>query len=386
VTLVHNRLDPVELTGIDFASRLAVDQINSQVLSSLVGTGQQAARPLRDVVTKVSQAATTIDGALQQVDTATIVSSLATLDDGVGELERAVRSAAELASLFGGAGSQALADRAARLETTITSLRQDLAALRAAADGSAIDEARRQLASATTALQTFDRDFDQLTSVESSVLVQPFFAQVESTNANAGTVTDFYAPAALVLLLQQVGVAFGALSFVRERHQGIDELFRAAPVGAVQAVVGKYVSYLLLGALVGAALTALLVGLVGVPLAGSVWTLVWALGLTLVASVGLGLVISLLSPTDTLAVQLTMLVLLASLFFSGFFLPVEQLFPAAQVIAWALPATYGIHLARDIMLRGTNGTSSVVVGLTAYAAAALLVTIIGARRRMAVVR
>jgi hypothetical protein len=40
----HNRLDPVELTAIDFASRLAVDQINSQVLSTLVGEGQRLAR------------------------------------------------------------------------------------------------------------------------------------------------------------------------------------------------------------------------------------------------------------------------------------------------------------------------------------------------------
>ncbi len=345
VTLIHNRVDPVELTGIDFASRLAVDQINSQVLSTLVGTGQRLARPLRDVVATASQAAKTIDDALQPIDTSTVESSLGALDASVADLDLAVRSAAELATRFGGPGSQALADRAAQLQTTLASLRNDVAALRAAIDNSALDDARQQLASATSALQTLNGDFDQLTSVESSVLVQPFVAQVESTNPHAGTVTDFYAPAALVLLLQQFGVAFGALSFVRERNQGVDELFRAAPVGAVQAVAGKYLSYLLLGSLVGAALTAVLVGLLHVPLASSVLSLVLALALTLVASIGLGLVISLLSPTDTLAVQLTMLVLLASLFFSGFFLPVEQLFPAARVISWALPATYGIHLA-----------------------------------------
>jgi ABC-2 type transport system permease protein len=386
VTLVHNRLDPVELTGIDFASRLAVDQINSQVLSTLVGQGQQLARPLRDVVTAASQAASTIDSSLQTIDNSVIRSALAALDDSVDQLDLAVRSAAQLADRFGGPGSQALADRAAQLQTTIDSLRGDVASLRAAIDTTAIDQARQQLASTTNALQTLNRDFDQLTSVESSVLVQPFVAQVQSTNAHAGTVTDFYAPAALVLLLQQFGVAFGALSFVRERNQGIDELFRAAPVGATQAVVGKYLSYLILGSLVGAALTGLLIGVLHVPFASSVWTLGLALALTLVASIGLGLVISLLSPSDTLAVQLTMLVLLASLFFSGFFLPVEQLVPAAQVISWALPATYGIRLARDNMLRGISGSPAVVAGLAAYAAAALAITLVGARRRMSVVR
>jgi ABC-2 type transport system permease protein len=151
-------------------------------------------------------------------------------------------------------------------------------------------------------------------------------------------------------------------------------------------VIGKYLSYLVLGSLVGAALTGLLVGVLHVPLASSVWSLGLALGLTLVASIGLGLVISLLSPSDTLAVQLTMIVLLASLFFSGFFLPVEQLVPAAQVISWALPATYGIRLARDNMLRGISGPTTIVVGLAVYAAAALAITLVGARRRMSVVR
>jgi hypothetical protein len=118
------------------------------------------------------------------------------------------------------------------------SLRNDVAAVRAAIGGSALDEARQQLANTTSALQTLNGDFDQLTSVESSVLVQPFVARVESTNPHAGTVTDFYAPAALVLLLQQFGVAFGALSFVRERNQGVDELFRAARSGPLRPCSG----------------------------------------------------------------------------------------------------------------------------------------------------
>jgi hypothetical protein len=60
--------------------------------------------------------------------------------------------------------------------------------------------------------------------------------------------------------------------------------------------------------------------------------------------------------------------------------------PAAQVISWALPATYGMHLARDTMLRGIDGSSSILLGLAVYAAAALAITMAGAHRRMAVVR
>ena len=56
------------------------------------------------------------------------------------------------------------------------------------------------------------------------------------------------------------------------------------------------------------------------------------------------------------------------------------------MISWALPATYGIRLARDNMLRGITGSATVVAGLVAYAAAALAITLAGARRRMSIVR
>ena len=40
---------------------------------------------------------------------------------------------------------------------------------------------------------------------------------------------DFYAPAVLALLLQHLAVTFGALSLVREKILGADEIFRVAP-------------------------------------------------------------------------------------------------------------------------------------------------------------
>ena len=41
-------------------------------------------------------------------------------------------------------------------------------------------------------------------------------------------------------MLQQFGVAFGALSFVRERRLGIVDVYRVAPVNATATLIGKY--------------------------------------------------------------------------------------------------------------------------------------------------
>jgi ABC-2 type transport system permease protein len=149
-------------------------------------------------------------------------------------------------------------------------------------------------------------------------------------------------------------------------------------------VVGKYVGHLVVGALVAAALVGLVRWGLDVPLLGSVADLALSLVLVVLASVGLGFVVSLTSRTDMQAVLSTMLILLASLFFSGFFLPDDQLAGIGRAVAWVLPATYGTEQARDIMLRGDDLPPRSVLALGGYAAAAAAVVFLLAKRRMTV--
>jgi ABC-2 type transport system permease protein len=90
--------------------------------------------------------------------------------------------------------------------------------------------------------------------------------------------------------------------------------------------------------------------------------------------------VSLLSRTDTQAVQYSMIVLLASLFFSGFFLATERLAYPARIVSWLLPATFGISLLRDVMLRGVSLDASTTAALGAYTAIAVLASYVGTRR------
>lgn len=47
-----------------------------------------------------------------------------------------------------------------------------------------------------------------------------------------------------------------------------------------------------------------------------------------------------------------MLLLLVSVFFSGFFLDLRLMHPAVRILSWSLPATYGIRMRQNVMLRG----------------------------------
>jgi ABC-2 type transport system permease protein len=86
----------------------------------------------------------------------------------------------------------------------------------------------------------------------------------------------------------------------------------------------------------------------------------------LLASLGLGFVISGFSQTDTQAVQAAMITLLLSIFFTGFILPLEQLFPVVQVVSYLLPATYGIRAVHDVVFRGGAVESAALAGLVLY--------------------
>lgn len=72
----------------------------------------------------------------------------------------------------------------------------------------------------------------------------------------------------------------------------------------------------------------------------------------LFSSIGIGFFISLVSKTDTEAVQFAMIALLFSVFFSGFFIDLRYILAPVSYISYLIPTTYGKNLLQDILLRG----------------------------------
>lgn len=194
----------------------------------------------------------------------------------------------------------------------------------------------------------------QLSTVPPEVIAAPTRSETKNLSPYVPMVVIFYAPAVLALVLQHIGVTLTALSNVRERASGVFEIFRVAPVGAVDILIGKYFAYFLLNGAIGAASVALLVRALGVPMLGDVKMLAAVISLLTLASLGLGFLISAVSDSERQAVQLSMLVLLASVFFSGFVLSLDEFASFMKPVAYSLPVTHGIRLLQDVMLRGST--------------------------------
>jgi ABC-2 type transport system permease protein len=188
--------------------------------------------------------------------------------------------------------------------------------------------------------------------VPPEVIARPTKAETENVAPTEPNVISFFGPAVFALVLQHLAITLTALSMVRERLSGQMDRFRVAPVSSMELLVGKYVAYAVLSLAVAAIVGVLLVGVLGVPLLGGWLPFVGIVLLLTFAALGVGLLISLIADSERQAVQLSMLVLLASVFFSGFVLPVSDFATWTQYLAYALPVTHGIGLLQEHMLRG----------------------------------
>jgi ABC-type polysaccharide/polyol phosphate export permease len=75
-----------------------------------------------------------------------------------------------------------------------------------------------------------------------------------------------------------------------------------------------------------------------------------------------------------------MLVLIASVFFSGFMIFLESIEWPIRAVSYLLPATYAIRTLRDVMLRGALLEPSDLVVLLAAGVGLFIVTILLFRR------
>ncbi|MEO5952229.1 MAG: ABC transporter permease, partial [Chloroflexia bacterium] len=241
---------------------------------------------------------------------------------------------------------------------------------------------RQRISAVRQDLDDLEKVTQQFQTINPLVLAAPFISEATNTAPLTPSFTAYYAPGMLVLIIQHMAVTLAALSMVRERTLGTTELFRVSPVKPSEILIGKHISFMLLLAVVAGLLLLMMsneltIGDVrlslGVPILGDWLYLVLSIALVVFASVGLGFFISTISKSESQAVQLSMLILLSSVFFSGFFLRIDTIWEPVQAVSYSLPVTYGVANLQVVMLRG--GTPDPIL-LLSLAGLGLLFTVV----------
>jgi ABC-2 type transport system permease protein len=165
----------------------------------------------------------------------------------------------------------------------------------------------------------------------------------------------FVIPGLTVIVTGLLAIFLTALTVAREWENGSMELLLSTPVRPIEIILGKILPYLGLG-LIGVAFVYLVARLgFGVPFRGShVLFAVFCL-MFLMASLAQGLLISVVTRQQQLAMQLSMMIgLLPSLLLSGFVFPIESMPVFFQYLTSILPPKWFMMAARGIFLKGSG--------------------------------
>lgn len=343
---VHQRSpDPVTTAQIEVAAQTAVAEINDQVVAEAVSRIQDEAEGLVDEIDDARTQLQTFRESVSDDELETIRTNAGPLADRLDGLASQIGRASPLLRPLGLAPAEDLE----------ADMRTGAEALRALSRTDAIT----QLDRAGDTLDRADEAVGMLQQTDPEVLAEPFTVQVYRQTPVAITLDRFYAPGLLALMLQHVAITFVALGMVRERRQGTSELLRVTPVGTTERLVGTSSAHLLLGGAVATILTGLIVLAFQVPAPIDWPSFAGIVVLSLLASLGYGFLVAAAAKSDSQAVQFSMLLLLAAVFFSGLFLPLDRIRVPVIWVSWALPTTHAFQGLQELMLLGLPVSRSV---------------------------
>lgn len=226
---------------------------------------------------------------------------------------------------------------------------------RTAADAIVSDVNRRIIEAAVKQAEDKAGAAGQASSaVKPEVIAAPIRADVADLAPSPPALVAFYGIMVLALIVQHTVLTVSSLSLLHDRRHGMLDLFRISPAGGGDILAGKYAAFALLGSVMALAVLAVLVFGFGVPVLGAPVPIVGCLALLVVASVGLGTVIALTAATERQAIQISMLVLLGSVFFSGLALDLDQFSAPVRAVSQVLPVTQAGTLLQDLLLQGST--------------------------------
>jgi ABC-2 type transport system permease protein len=162
----------------------------------------------------------------------------------------------------------------------------------------------------------------------------------------------FIVPGVIGILLTITMTLITSTSIVRERERGTLEQLIVTPIDKTSLMLGKLVPFVLVGYVQMSVVMALGWLIFDIPIRGSLLLLYVLTSAFIVASLGVGLLISTLARSQAQAMQLSFFFMLPNILLSGYIFPRAAMPEPAQWIGAMLPLTFFLKILRGILLKG----------------------------------
>ncbi len=195
----------------------------------------------------------------------------------------------------------------------------------------------------------------------------------------------FLIPGLMVVIIMIVTVQQTAVTLVRERDLHTMEQMLISPLRLSELMLGKLLPWTLLEFVGMVAIAVIGLAAFHVPLRGDVASLILASVLFVFCSLGLGLLVSAVTPSPESANVIAMLIsFLPAFMLSGFAFPLDSIPVALQWVSMLFPARYMVTISRAVFLKGA-GWADIwpdMVALLVYAVLVLSVATVLFRRKV----
>ncbi|MBE9474121.1 MAG: ABC transporter permease [Chloroflexi bacterium] len=202
---------------------------------------------------------------------------------------------------------------------------------------------------------------------------------------NPDLISSYYMiPGVIGTILFALTSILTATAIVRERERGTIEQLIVTPIRPWELVVGKLIPYVLLALFNAVEILAIGVYWFKVPIRGNLGLIFLFSALFLMTSLGIGLLASTLANTQQEAMLTVWMILLPSLFLSGFFFPLEAMPKVLQWISYAIPLRYYLVIIRSLMVKGVGFAAlrQEFLALTVFGIAIMTIAVMRFKKRL----
>jgi len=190
----------------------------------------------------------------------------------------------------------------------------------------------------------------------------------------------YLVPGLIAVILAMTNVLLMALTVSREWERGTMEQLLATPVRPIEILLGKLLPYVAIGWAQLLLVTAAGILLFDVPLRGNLPLLFVSATVFLVASLGQGLLISVVARNQQIATMLAVLSgVLPALLLSGFMSPIASMPRVIQWFSAIIPARYFLVISRGVFLKDV-GFAEVAYELGVLTVAAVVLLALAVKR------
>jgi len=165
---------------------------------------------------------------------------------------------------------------------------------------------------------------------------------------------DYNVPAVIGAILMLVALLLTSLAIVREREIGTLEQLRVSPLSPGELIAGKMIPFGIIGLLDMVLVTAVAVLWFRIPFVGNPGMLLLASILYLLATLGIGLLISTLASTQQEAFMVSFLVYMPAILLSGFMFPISSMPDSFQWLTLLNPMRHYLEVVRGVFLKGVG--------------------------------